>query len=33
MTVSQQKLLEVLREQVDRIDETDRVPGYRTGRS
>ncbi len=29
MTVSQQKLLAVLREQVDRIDETDRVPGYR----
>ena len=29
MTVSQQKLLAVLREQVDRIDEADRVPGYR----
>ena len=29
MTVSQQKLLSVLRDQVDQIDETDRVPGYR----
>ncbi|MDE0652425.1 MAG: hypothetical protein OXI26_02070 [bacterium] len=29
MTVSQQKLLAVLREQVDRIDETARVRGYR----
>ncbi len=29
MTVTQQKLLKVLRDQVDHIDETDRVPGYR----
>jgi hypothetical protein len=29
MTVSQQKLLAVLREQVDQIDEAARVPGYR----
>ena len=29
MTVSQQKLLSVIRDRVDRIDETDRVPGYR----
>lgn len=28
MTVSQHKLLAVLRDQVDGIDESDRVPGY-----
>ena len=30
MIVNQQKLLEVLRDQVSLIDETKRVPGYRT---
>ena len=30
MSVNQQKLLTVLRSQVNLIDETDRVPGYRT---
>ncbi len=29
MTVSQQKLLSVIRDRVDQIDESDRVPGYR----
>jgi hypothetical protein len=29
MTVSQQKLLTVLRDQVEQIDEADRVGGYR----
>ena len=29
MTVSQQKLLSVIRDRVDQIDEADRVPGYR----
>ncbi len=29
MTVSQQKLITVLRQQVDALDETTRVPGYR----
>lgn len=28
MTVSQQKLLSVLREQVGEVDEADRIPGY-----
>lgn len=29
VTVSQQKLLSVIRDRVDQIDETTRVPGYR----
>jgi len=29
VTVSQQKLLSVIRDRVDQIDESDRVPGYR----
>ena len=29
MIVSQQKLLSVLRDQVEQIEEDDRVPGYR----
>ena len=29
MTVSQQKLVSVLREHVDAVGEDDRVPGYR----